>query len=303
MSPDVSASVRARLLAMAKARREEFERTLARFAAERWLYRLGASSVRERCILKGASLVAAWLPEPYRVTRDVDMLARGPADELAIRGLVETVCGVPCPADGLAFDLSKLTLEPIRAEEEYVGMRARFVALLASARIRVQLDFGVGDALTTAPEEIDLPTALETLPRPRVRAYPREASVAEKFQAMVSLDVVNSRMKDFHDLWALSGALSFDGASLGRSIEGCFTRRGTPLGAAAPGCLTPGFYETPKLVQRWKSYVASSSVLVPPPTRFGAVGERIASFVGPIWRLLASGRAPAGAWPPGGPWR
>ena len=166
MSPDVSASVRARLLDKAKARREEFERTLTRFAAERWLYRLGVSPVRERCILKGASLVAAWVPEPYRVTRDIDMLARGPADEPAIRGLVETVCAVPCPEDGLTFDLSKLTLEPIRAEDEYVGTRARFVALLSNARIRVQLDFGVGDALTATPGEIDLPTLLDTLQMP-----------------------------------------------------------------------------------------------------------------------------------------
>jgi len=302
MSPDVSASVRARLLSKAKARREEFERTLTRFAAERWLYRLGVSPARERCTLKGASLVAAWIPEPYRVTRDIDMLAHGPADEPAIRGLVETVCAVPCPEDGLTFDLSKLTLEPIRAEDEYVGTRARFVALLSNARIRVQLDFGVGDALTATPGEIDLPTLLDTLPRPRVRAYPPEASVAEKFQAMVSLGTDNSRMKDFHDMWALSSALPFDGASLGRAIEACFTRRGTPLATAGTHCLTPGFYDTPKLTERWKSYVTSSSVLVPPPSRFEAVGDRIANFIGPIWRLLADGGTPTGTWPPGGPW-
>jgi hypothetical protein len=303
VSPDIAASVRARLLAKAKERREEFERTLTRFAAERWLYRLGISEARDRCVLKGASLVAAWLPEPYRVTRDIDMLARGPADEAAIRGLVETVCAVPCPEDGLRFDLSGLTLEPIRPDEEYVGTRARFVAFLAKARIRVQLDFGVGDALTADPEEIDYPTILASLPCPRVRAYPREASVAEKFQAMVALDDRNSRMKDFHDLWVLSGALSFDGAALGRAISACFARRQTALTPEAPGCLTPAFYQDAALAARWRSYLASSAVLVRPPAQFDTIGERISGFIGPVRRRIVDGLAPSGTWPPGGPWR
>ena len=303
MSPDVAASIRARLLARAKERHEEFERTLTRFAAERWLYRLGISDARGRCVLKGASLVAAWLPEPYRVTRDIDMLAQGPADAPAIRHIIETVSTLSCPEDGLRFDLSGLTVEPIQSHGEYVGTRARFVAFLANARIRVQLDFGVGDALTTGPEDIEYPPILETLPRPRVCAYPREASVAEKFQAMVSLDTQNSRMKDFHDLWALSGALAFDAAALGRAIAACFARRGTPLTAEAPRCLTPAFYQEPRLMARWKSYLASSAVLVRPPAQFETIGERISGFIGPVCRRIADGLAPSGTWPPGGPWR
>jgi hypothetical protein len=303
VSPDVAASVRARLLAKAKERREEFERTLTRFAAERWLYRLGISEAREGCILKGASLVAAWLPEPYRVTRDIDMLAKGDADEAAIRRVVEAVCAVPSPEDGLRFDLSGLALDPIHAGGEYVGTRARFVAFLANARIRVQLDFGVGDALTADPEEIDYPTILPSLPGPRVRAYPREASIAEKLHAMVALDDRNSRMKDFHDLWALSGALPFDGAALGRAISACFARRQTPLTPELPGCLTPGFYQEATLSARWRSYLASSAVLVPPPARFETIGERIAAFIGPVRGRIVDGLPPSGTWMPGGPWR
>ena len=89
MSPDVAPSVRARLLARAKAQREEFERTLVRYAAERLLYRLGMSPARERCILKGASLLTVWMPDPYRATRDVDVLSFGSPDDAAIRALVE----------------------------------------------------------------------------------------------------------------------------------------------------------------------------------------------------------------------
>jgi hypothetical protein len=116
--------VKARLLARAKAEGEEFERTLTRFAAERLLYRLGASRARDRCLLKGASLLSVWLSDPYRATRDVDLLAFGAADEEAVRALVEEICAVPCPDDGLRFDLSGLRVETIRAHDEYVGNRS-----------------------------------------------------------------------------------------------------------------------------------------------------------------------------------
>ncbi len=163
MSPDVAASVRARLLNQAKQSGEEFERTLVRFAAERLLYRLGASAARERCLLKGASLLSVWLPDPYRATRDVDVLASGPAEDVDIRALVADICAVPCPEDALRFDLSELVVETIRAEEEYSGKRARFRAFLGKARIAVQLDIGVGDAVAVEPEEITYPTMLSTL--------------------------------------------------------------------------------------------------------------------------------------------
>lgn len=179
MSPDIAASVRARLLNQ-KQPGEEFERTLARFAAERLLYRLGESTAGDRCILKGASLLVAWLRDPYRATRDVDVLLSGPADDGAIRSLVEDICAVECPEDGLRYDLSELMVEAIRPEEEYAGKRARFRAQLGSARIVVQLDLGVGDVLVSQPETIVYPTMLATLPPPRVRAYSREASIAEK---------------------------------------------------------------------------------------------------------------------------
>ena len=194
MSPDISASVRARLLNQARQRSEEFERTLARFAAERLLYRLGASPARARCLLKGASLLAVWLPDPYRVTRDVDVLATGAADDAAIRAMVAEICAVPCPEDGLRFDLSGLVVETIRPEEEYSGKRARFRAFLGQARIAVQLDIGIGDAVAIEPEEITYPTMLLPLPAPRLRAYPREVTIAEKLEAMVKLEERNSRM-------------------------------------------------------------------------------------------------------------
>jgi len=294
--------VQHRLLALPRAQGEEFERTLVRYTSERLLYRLGMSTVRERCILKGASLLTLWMRDPYRATRDVDVLAFGPTDDAAIRGLLEAICAVPCPEDGLQFDLASLIIEEIRGVEEYTGKRARFFAYLGRARIRVQVDFGFGDALVTGADEVDYPTLVAGVPAPRIRAYPREVSVAEKFEAMVTLDTRNSRMKDFHDLWALSGAFAFDGPALQRAVAACFERRRTPWPAATPGALTPGFYQTPQMEPRWRGYLAAGTVLIPPPSRFEVIGERITGFLGPVRASIMAEVPFAHRWPPGGPW-
>jgi len=303
MSPDVAASVRARLLNQAKQHGEEFERTLARFAGERLLFRLGASAVRDRCILKGASLLAVWMPDPYRATRDVDVLASGPTDDDAIRSMIAEICAVDCPEDGLRFDLSELVVEAIRAEEEYSGKRARFRAFLGQARIAVQLDLGVGDAIAIAQEEITYPTMLASLPAPRLRAYPREQTVAEKFEAMVKLDTQNSRMKDFHDVWALAGAFRFDGAALQGAVAACFERRRTAWTEETPRVLTTAFYHLPELATRWRNYLAAGAVLIPPPARFSDIGERIVAFLGPVRDSIVANETFAQTWPAGGPWK
>lgn len=282
---------------------EEFERTLARFAAERLLYRLGASTGGDRCILKGASLLSVWLADPYRATRDVDILASGDVDDAAIRTMVAEICAVPCPEDGLRFDLSELAIDTIRPDEEYSGKRARFRALLGSARVAVQLDVGVGDVVVPDPEDVTYPTMLSVLPAPRLRAYPRESTVAEKFEAMVKLDTRNSRMKDFHDVWALAGAFPFDGPTLTRAVAACFERRRTLWTRETPSALTPDFYQNPEFATRWRNYLAAGAVLVPPPAQFEVIGERVTHFLGRVRESILAGTALERTWPPGGPWK
>ena len=187
---------------------------------------------------------------------------------------MEEICAVACPEDAIHFDLSELVVETIRAEEAHPGKRAHFRALLGKARIPVQLDIGVGDALAGEPEEIVYPTLLNSLPAPRLRAYPREASVAEKFEAMVSLDTQNSRMKDFHDIWALAGESAFDGPSLQKAVRTCFERRTTRWTAEAPRALTAAFYQMPEIETRWRHYLADGAVLAPVP-RQNSSGQRV----------------------------
>jgi len=303
MSPDVPASVKARLLNGARARNEEYQRTLVRYATERLLYRIGASHVRERFVLKGAGLLVVWLRDPHRATRDVDVLAFGASDEAAVRALVAEICAVSCAEDGLSFDAGRAMVEDIRGGDEYVGKRIRLVTILGTARIPLQIDMGFGDALALPAEEIVYPVLLDNLPAPRVLAYPREASIAEKFHAMVLLDVKNSRMKDFHDIWAFAGAFAFDGAKLRSTIAACFERRRTPWMTDAPRALTPGFYQLPDLADRWQHYLRAGTILVPPPAQFDVIGERIICFLGPVRESLAAGEAFSWNWPSEGPWR
>jgi hypothetical protein len=302
VSPNVAASVKARLLNATRGSGEEFERTLSRFAIERFLYRLGKSGARDRCVLKGASLLSVWLAKPYRATRDIDVLAFAPADDRAIRAMLEEICSVQCPEDGLRFDLADLRIDPIRVEEEYAGRRARFLAYLGTARIRVQMDFGFGDAPGKF-EKIHYPVILEDLPVPEVRAYPREASIAEKFESMVKLGTQNSRMKDFHDIWALAGEFAFDGITLRNAITACFDRRGTAWAQEVPSALTPAFYADPDLRNRWAAYLEGSGLIARPPAQFELIGERVIQFLGPVRTSIISAAAFDATWPSAGPWK
>jgi len=242
------------------------------------------------------------MSDPYRATRDIDVLTFGSPDDDAIRELVEEICSISCTDDGLRFDLTELIVEDIRGNEEYSGKRARFLAFLGSARIRIQIDFGFGDVLVSGPQEIEYPTMLKELPAPRLRAYPRDAAVAEKFEAMVSLDIRNSRMKDFHDVWALSSTFAFDGATLQQSVAACFERRGTPWTDELPRCLTSAFYQDDAMQSRWRSYLQSGAVLVTPPAQFERIGERVISFIGPVRSSIVGGDRMRDAWRPTGAW-
>lgn len=303
MSPDVAASIKARLLAEAKRRDEEFELVLVRYACERFLYRLGASELRGRFTLKGAGLLTLWMPDPYRATRDVDLLASGSPDETAVRRSMETICRVPCPEDGLVFDLDSLSLAPIREEQKYAGLRAVMRTHLGKAKIRLQVDFGFGDVLSVPAEEASLSTLIDRVPAPRLLAYPRVASVAEKLQAMVQRGRGNSRMKDFHDIWALTEALVFDGAPLREAIVQCFARRNTAWTPEVPDALTPAFYEDPDVGARWEAYLRRSLFRTPPPRAIQEVGDRIREFFGPLRESILARAAFERYWPAGGPWR
>lgn len=302
MTNPVVMSIKDRLLRGAKLRGEEFELTLSRFASERFLFRLGESACSEQCVLKGASLLSIWLDEPYRATRDVDLLVFGRDDDDAIRLLLEEICVVQCAEDGLEFDLKGMRIDAIRPEDEYSGKRARFVAFLGTARIRMQVDFGFGDAGGDRMDRITYPTILDDMRPPSIRAYPQEATIAEKFEAMVKLDTRNSRMKDFHDVFALAGSFAFDGAELRQAVAACFERRRTAWTQEVPIALTPAFYTDSDRQSRWSAYVRGRNMIAAPPTVFVTIGERVIEFLRPVRHAIVASEPFNTIWPAAGPW-
>ena len=303
MTTNVAASIRSRLLSRSKAVGTEFQLFLDRYACERFLYRLGESEIRDRCILKGASLLPLWMDEPYRATRDVDLLAFGDNDEETVRYVMETICNVSCPEDGMALDISTLTISAIRDGQRYGGQRATLIALLGTARCNVQVDFGFGDVVIPGPEEARLPTLIDGVPAPFLRTYPQVSSIAEKFEAMVQLGTVNTRMKDFYDVWALSETFAFAGPALQEAVARCFDRRGTPWSAEMPEALTPAFYSNPRRQDYWSSYGHQGGLLHLPPSAFEEIGSRIQSFLRPVRDSIMAGEPFDMNWSPGGPWQ
>jgi predicted nucleotidyltransferase component of viral defense system len=192
---NIGASIRDRLLNLARERTQPFDLLLTRYVLERLLYRLSKSKYSERFVLKGAMLMAAWFDDPHRPTRDLDLLGFGEPDSETMLAAFQDICGIELD-DGVVFDVKALSVDRIREELEYGGLRIRTNADIGRARVRVVIDIGFGDVVEPGIVETELPALLD-LPAPRLRAYPREAVIAEKFHAMVALGRANSRMKTF----------------------------------------------------------------------------------------------------------
>jgi predicted nucleotidyltransferase component of viral defense system len=274
---DIGASVRSRLLNLAREKGQPFDLVITRYALERLLYRLSESAHRNRFALKGAMLITTWFADPHRPTRDLDLLGFGDSAEESILSVFREVCGMPMD-DGITFEVDNLRIERIREELEYGGLRLRTVANLSRARINVVIDVGFGDAVEPGLEEIEFPVLLES-PAPRLRAYPRETVIAEKFQAMVHLGRANSRMKDFYDVWVLSKAYGFDPDRLAKAIAATFERRRTAIPSEVPDALTPEFARDASKRRQWDAFVRELAVR---PDSLEAVVSDLTAFLMPM---------------------
>ena len=189
----------------------------------------------------------------------------------------------------------------IREETEYGGLRVTLTAKLGTAEIPVQVDVGFGDVITPEPEDIEFPTLLE-MPAPRLRAYPKETVVAEKCEAMVSLELGNSRMKDFFDLWTLARTFPFDGATLSQALNATFAGRGTPLPKERPIALSEEFSTDAAKLAQWQAFCRRSALQGAPPS-LQEVVTLLEQFLLPPLAMVRAGERYNAEWPPGGGWR
>src|SRR6202048_730900 len=182
-------------------------------------------------------LVRTWVDDPYRPTRDLDLLGFGDSDPDAIIGVFREICTLKAD-DAVVFDIDGLAVDRIRDDAQYGGLRIKTTATVDGAKVRVLVDIGFGDAVEPGLVDTELPVLLD-LPAPRLRSYARETVVAEKFQAMVVLGRANSRMKDFYDIWVLARSFESKGDALARAIAATFARRKTELPIQRPDAWTP----------------------------------------------------------------
>lgn len=236
---NVAASVRQRLLNEARATSRPFNEILQYFAMERFLYRLSMWPHAEKFVLKGALMLTVWEVSLTRPTKDIDLLGQTANDIDRIVADVEEVCRLKVEADGMEFDPSSVRGERIAEEAEYEGVRVRFRGSLGTAQVGMQIDVGFGDAVVPGPVTTEYPTILG-FPAPRIRGYTRESMIAEKLHVMVRRGLLNSRMRDFFDVWALSRQFDFDGRVLAVAIRETFARRDLDV-VPRPVALTADF--------------------------------------------------------------
>lgn len=254
-------SVHTRLLQRAKAEQRGYNQVLIRYGLERFLYRLSISRHADHFVLKGALLFDLWFDVPLRPTRDIDLLGFGLAELPHLIEAFREICSQSVVVDdGMQFNPDSVTADEIRKEANYSGIRIKLDGLLGNARCTVQVDIGYGDAVTPPPESADYPVLLNDLPAPRLRVYPRYTVVAEKLEAIISLGIVNSRMKDYFDLWVLCKHCSFDSETLSRAIHATLERRQTPAPASLPFGLSDGFAFDEQKQRQWTAFLSKNSL-------------------------------------------
>ena len=294
---NIAASVRQRLLNKSRTEIRPFLELVQYYAMERFLYRLSLSKYSNRFILKGALMLRIWKASQIRPTIDIDMLGRTNNEVSDLISNINDILSVDIDPDGLSFFPDKITAERIADDAEYHGIRIRFPAKLDTITLNMQLDVGFGDIVHPGPEESVLPSILE-FAAPRLLCYSRESSIAEKFEAMLKLREMNSRMKDFYDIWLLSCQFGFDGKTLSEAIRLTLEQRGTEI----PEEIVAFSREFIKAKQiQWNAFrkkLEQHQV----PAEFQDIVSKLEEFIGPIVSALISKEPPPETWSAQGPW-
>lgn len=295
---NIAASVRACLLNRARETRQDFNLILNRYALERLLYRLSISGHANQFLLKGALLFDLWLSIPHRATRDVDFLGLGSAELSHLEAVFREICRLEAH-DGVVFREETVQASEIRKDANYAGVRIRLIAVIDGARCAIQVDIGFGDAVTPGPEDVWYPVMLPEFAAPKLRVYPRYTVVAEKLEAIASLGIANSRMKDYFDLWILLRHTEFHGTTLKKAITATFERRGTRRTPDPPFGLTIDFAQDSRKQTQWQAFLRKNRLEAP---RLEIVLVSLREFLLPAITPALSDMLERQRWPAGGPW-
>ncbi|HWL07650.1 MAG TPA: nucleotidyl transferase AbiEii/AbiGii toxin family protein [Planctomicrobium sp.] len=292
-------SIRQRLSQTAKTSGRPFQEIVQYYAMERLLYRLSQSPHAYEFVLKGGLEAHSLAGVVTRPTRDIDLLARMPnrIDDLVM--VFRDVCGQDVEPDGLNFETASVQGKIIKEDADYEGVRVTFRGTLQNIPLPMQIDIGFGDVVFPTAALIEYPTILGHS-APKFRSYPRETTIAEKFEAMVKLGLLNSRMKDFYDIWILSRQFDFDGALLAEAIKKTFSHRGTIV-TPTPTAFSEQFAKDVSKVAQWKGFLRKS-LLNDTPEEFAVIVGMIVDFLSPVALAVQENRPFIQHWHAPGPW-
>ena len=250
-------SVKDRLKAIAKKQGRVVQDVFTMYVLERVLYRLSVSKYNDNFTLKGGILLYGMFDEFDRITTDIDLLGNWISnDSDIIKDIFQEILQIECD-DAIRFDLDSLEARNITEFKEYHGVNVSLDAYMDRTKIPVNIDIGFGDVIYPKRRSMDYPTVLDD-ESPHLYAYSKESIVAEKFEAIVSIGIVNSRFKDFYDICILSEQFDFSGKDLKQAIIETFDHRNTSLNRI--DAFSEEFYQDSERNARWQGFLKTKHV-------------------------------------------
>ncbi|MGD1006032.1 MAG: nucleotidyl transferase AbiEii/AbiGii toxin family protein [Ignavibacteriaceae bacterium] len=221
---NIAASVKEKLNNYSRKNSLEFNSVLLQYIQERFLFRISKSKYSDNFVLKGALLFLAHDISRFRPTKDIDLLGSSIPNKVnSLREIFQEIASINFD-DGLVFDPDSVSAEEMTGQDEYPGVRIKLSARLGSIRQKIQIDIGFGDVIYPGSVIMDYPTLLD-YEAPHLNVYSLESAVAEKFEAIVSLGVATSRMKDFYDIHFFAAGKEFDLLTLHTALTETFNNR------------------------------------------------------------------------------
>jgi predicted nucleotidyltransferase component of viral defense system len=297
---DVSVLVHQLLLNKARESGRPFNELFQYFSMERFIYRLSKSPHVQKFVLKGALMFKVWNIQATRATKDIDLLGKLENSVEAMITVMRDTCNQTVEPDGMNFDPDSMTCNPIIEDAVYEGIRVFVRGNLGKSRVLLQLDVGFGDVVFPSELDVKYPTILD-FPAPTLKGYSKESMIAEKFQAMIKLGELNSRLKDFYDIWLLSKQFDFNSHVLAEAITKTFKIRRTEI-PAQPSVFKKSFSEDQTRETQWRAFLRKT-VLASTTYSFHEIMTEIKSFLVPVSSVIVGQKFFQKKWKAPGPWK
>lgn len=278
---DMAASILTRLKTQAKETGLTYQMCLQLFCQEEFLRKIEASRYSENFILKGGMFLYTITEFAGRPTRDIDFMIRWISNDTEnMNQIMEEICTANTGNDFIRIEV--LASENITEEKEYHGVKTKFRAYIKNVKIPFSIDVGVDDVIVPGAVKRTVSTRLDGFHPPTIYTYSLESTIAEKFDAIIKRMEATSRMKDFFDIYYLSGVFDFEGRKLQEAIFRTLEYRGTIYESDSFERIRD-FKNNTSLLKLWDNYQSGTREDKPD---FNVVIDRLDKFLEPIFHAV-----------------